>query len=159
MLYPEILCLFVHFWSSHIFLCCRCSNIYYCNLEHIVSFKGFFQKKDFFQKICHVCFQCNITALDPSSIRVSFFLLFFFWGRGVGCSGTIPNVCSTPLKWITLRWNQDLDDSLLSKTWSMTSWGLLLAAVVQVRDTESTLFKWPNVEWMRKSVVLWRWRP
>lgn len=53
-----------------------------------------------------------------------------------------------PLKQITLQYQDlEVDDShLLSKTWSMTSQRMLLTALVQVRETESTPFKWPDVE-------------
>lgn len=98
MLCPEISCLFLHFWSSHIFLCCRCSNIYHCNPEYFVSFKGFFP-----ETVKFVMFVFNATLLHL--IRQGFVWVWVFLGEGWGvvgqCGRMIPNACSTPLKRIT----------------------------------------------------------
>lgn len=136
MLCPEVTCLSVHFWSSNIFWRCRCLNIYFWNLVHAVPFKGFFFPE-----------AAKFSQLFPMQH-------YCIWSIRV-FGGWYIYAYSMPLRRITLClggfriWMQ-----MTHTMWSTTLRALLLAPVVQVRGADTPLEQ-PNVERMRKSVVLW----
>lgn len=104
------LSLSLHFWSPHIFLYSRCSNISLYNLEHINpqrSFKGFFKKQQTF-----VRFVSHTTLVHTWYIHTWYIRGFF---------ETIPNACSMPLRQITL----DLDRIRIWKWMTHTFWAKL----------------------------------